>query len=108
MAFLSQLTIPVADAVTGEVSQQTFDIRNANVTINQLTLSAGSTSVTFTGIITGSGSMVQVGFSKEGLDYNSVTASNKTAVGTRTSADYTVTVDAQSEAVTVYLIITEV
>ena len=63
------------------------------------TLSAGSTSVTFANVPATSGSIVEVGTSKAGLEYNDITVSG---------SSYTVTFDAQSSAVTVYLVITEV
>jgi len=63
------------------------------------TLAAGSTSVTFTGVSTTSNSKLDVYTSQVGLDYTGISVS-----GTSVTVSY----EAQSSAVTVYLIKTEV
>lgn len=63
------------------------------------TLSAGSTSVTFTNVSTTANSIIEVATDKAGLEYNAITNSG---------SSYTVTFDSQSSSVTVYLLVTEV
>lgn len=63
------------------------------------TLTAGSTSVTFSNITTTENSVIEVGTSAPGLEYITITNSGDS---------YTVTYDAQVNDVTVYLIVTEV
>lgn len=63
------------------------------------TLSAGSTSVTFTNVVTTANSIIEVATDKAGLEYNAISNSG---------SSYTVTFDAQSSNVTVYLLVTEV
>lgn len=75
---------------------------SGNVALNAVyeqTLTAGSTSVTFTNVTTTSDSLVYVGTSVAGLDYDDITQSG---------TSYTVTFDAQASDVTIYLIVTEV
>lgn len=75
---------------------------NGNVdlyTIYEQTLTAGSTSVTFTNVTTTADSLVYVGTSVAGLEYDDITQSG---------TSYTVTYDAQASNVTIYLIVTEV
>ena len=67
-------------------------------TIYEQTLVAGNTSVAFSNVTTTSSSIVEVGTSVAGLDYNSISVSGTT---------YTVTYDAQASNVTVYLIVSE-
>ena len=66
-------------------------------TIKTATLAAAATSVTFTGIPTTGNNTIDVYTSKAGLDY--------TAVDDTTSGQLTYTFEAQSAAVTVYLVI---
>lgn len=68
-------------------------------TVYEQTLTAGATSVTFTNVTTTSDSLVYVGTSVTGLEYNDLTQSG---------TSYTVTYDAQASNVTIYLIVTEV
>jgi len=75
---------------------------NGNVALNAVyeqTLTAGSTSVTFTNVTTTSDSLVYVGTSVAGLEYDDITQSG---------TSYTVTFDAQASNVDVYLLVTEV
>lgn len=72
---------------------------DAPITKYSQTLSAGSTSVTFTNVTTTANSIVEVATSVAGLEYNSITNSG---------TSYTVTFDAQGSSVTVYLLVTEV
>lgn len=92
-----QVEITDADHPSG----QTFDVMDGTVPITKYTqtLSAGSTSVTFSNVTTTSNSMISVGTSVPDLEYNAISNSGNS---------YTVTFDAQSSAVTVYLIVTEV
>lgn len=80
---------------------QSFNVMDGTVPITKYsqTLSAGSTSVTFTGVTTTANSIVEVATSVSGLEYNAITNSG---------SSYTVTFDAQSSNVTVYLLVTEV
>lgn len=82
-------------------SGQTFDVMDGTVPITKYTqtLSAGSTSVTFSNVTTTANSIIEVATSVAGLEYNAISNSGNS---------YTVTFDAQSSAVTVYLIVTEV
>lgn len=64
------------------------------------TLAAGATTVTFTGVPTTGEHLIELYTSKAGLDY--------TAVDDTTSGELTYTFEAQSAAVTVYLVIREV
>lgn len=63
------------------------------------TLTAGSTSVTFSNVTTTANSIIEVATSVAGLEYNAITNSG---------SSYTVTFDAQASNVTIYLIVTEV
>ena len=63
------------------------------------TLSAGSTSVTFTNVTTTANSIVAVATNVSGLEYNTLTNSG---------TSYTATFDAQASDVEVYLLVTEV
>lgn len=63
------------------------------------TLSAGSTSVTFTNVSTTANSIVAVATDVSGLEYNSISVSG---------TSYTVTFDSQASDVEVYLLVTEV
>jgi hypothetical protein len=80
-----------------------YDLRASGggsaTTILSETLSAGSTSVTFSNVTVTSGSIIEVGTSVPGLEYVNLTVNG---------SSYTVTFNAQSEAITVYLVITEV
>lgn len=67
-------------------------------TVMSQTLSAGSTSVAFSDVPSGN-VIINVGTSKPGLEYSGISISGST---------YTVSFAAQSDAVTVYLVITEV
>lgn len=80
---------------------QSFNVMDGTVPITKYsqTLSAGSTSVTFTGVTTTANSIVEVATSVSGLEYNSISVSG---------TSYTVTFDAQASNVTIYLIVTEV
>lgn len=80
---------------------QSFNVMDGEVPITKYsqTLSAGSTSVTFTGVTTTANSIVEVATSVSGLEYNSISVSG---------TSYTVTFDAQASNVTIYLIVTEV
>lgn len=80
---------------------QSFNVMDGTVPITKYsqTLSAGSTSVTFTGVTTTSDSIVEVATSVSGLEYNSISVSG---------TSYTVTFDSQASNVTVYLLVTEV
>ena len=69
-------------------------------TIKTATLVAGATSVTFTGVPTTGNNTIDVYTSKAGLDY--------TAVDDTTAGTLVYTFEAQSSAVTVYLVIREV
>ncbi len=75
------------------------DTGDVPITVYEQTLTAGSTSVTFTNVTTTSDSIVEVGTSVAGLEYNALTNSG---------TSYTVTFDAQASNVTIYLIVTEV
>lgn len=92
-----QVEITDADHPSG----QTFDVMDGTVPITKYTqtLSAGSTSVTFSNVTTTANSIIEVATSVAGLEYNAISNSGNS---------YTVTFDAQSSAVTVYLIVTEV
>jgi len=72
---------------------------DAPITKYTQTLSAGSTSVTFTGVTTTANSIVEVATSVSGLEYNSISVSG---------TSYTVTFDSQASNVDVYLLVTEV
>lgn len=80
---------------------QSFNVMDGTVPITKYsqTLSAGSTSVTFTGVTTTANSIVEVATSVSGLEYNSISVSG---------TSYTVTFDAQASNVDVYLLVTEV
>lgn len=80
---------------------QTFNVMDGTVPITKYsqTLSAGSTSVTFTGVTTTANSIVEVATSVSGLEYNSISVSG---------TSYTVTFDSQASNVDVYLLVTEV
>jgi len=69
-------------------------------TVKIATLAAGATSVTFTGIPTTGNNTIDIYTSKAGLDYDSVDDT--------TTGQLTYTFEAQSAAVTVYLVIREV
>lgn len=84
--------IQIANVLTGETQAFT-------ATVYTKTLSANATSVTFTDVLATSTSIVQVGTSVPGLDYNTISKSG---------SSYTVTFDSQSSSVIVYLIVTEV
>lgn len=72
---------------------------DAPITKYAQTLSAGSTSVTFTNVSTTANSIVAVATDVSGLEYNSISVSG---------TSYTVTFDAQASDVEVYLLVTEV
>lgn len=72
---------------------------DAPITVYSQTLTAGSTSVTFANVTTTATSIVEVGTSVAGLEYNDLTQSG---------TSYTVTFDAQASNVTIYLLVTEV
>ena len=80
---------------------QSFNVMDGTVPITKYsqTLSAGSTSVTFTGVTTTANSIVEVATSVSGLEYNSISVSG---------TSYTVTFDSQASNVDVYLLVTEV
>ena len=67
--------------------------------VYQQTLSAGSTSVTFTGLPTTGNYTFDIYTSKVGLDYSAITAS---------SGSLTLVYEAQSSIVTVYLVVGEI
>lgn len=69
-------------------------------TIKTATLAAGATTVTFTGVPTTGDNLIDLYTSKAGLDYESVDDS--------TSGQLSYTFEAQSAAVTCYLVIKEV
>lgn len=71
-----------------------------SATIKTATLAAGATSVTFTGVPTTGNNTIDIYTSKAGLDY--------TAVDDSTAGTLVYTFEAQSSAVTVYLVIREV
>ena len=75
------------------------DTGDVPITVYEQTLTAGQTSVTFTNVTTTSDSIINVGTSVAGLEYNAITNSG---------SSYTVTFDAQASNVTVYLLVTEV
>lgn len=75
------------------------DTGDVPITVYEQTLTAGATSVTFSNVTTTSDSIVEVGTSVAGLEYNALTNSG---------SSYTVTFDAQASNVTIYLIVTEV
>lgn len=75
------------------------DTGDVPITVYEQTLTAGQTSVTFSNVTTTSDSIVEVGTSVAGLEYNALTNSG---------TSYTVTFDAQASNVTIYLIVTEV
>lgn len=75
------------------------DTGDVPITVYEQTLTAGNTSVTFSNVTTTSDSIVEVGTSVAGLEYNALTNSG---------TSYTVTFDAQASNVTIYLIVTEV
>ena len=94
------VTITDEDHPTG----QTFNVMDGQdgdvpITVYSQTLSAGSTSVTFSNVTTTANSIIEVGTSKPGLEYNSITNSG---------SSYTVTFDSQSSTETIYLLVTEV
>ena len=94
------VTITDEDHPTG----QTFNVMDGQdgdvpITVYSQTLSAGSTSVTFSNVTTTANSIIEVGTSKPGLEYNSITNSG---------SSYTVTFDSQSSSETIYLLVTEV
>ena len=85
-------------------STATFTVTNGQdgtvpITTYSETLTAGSTSVTFTNVSTTANSIIEVGASVPGLEYITLTNSG---------TSYTVTYDAQASDVTIYLIVTEV
>lgn len=75
------------------------DTGDVPITVYEQTLTAGQTSVTFSNVTTTSDSIVEVGTSVAGLEYDDITQSG---------TSYTVTFDAQASNVTIYLIVTEV
>ena len=92
-------TITYTDGTTS-----TFTVTNGQdgtvpITKYNETLTAGTTSVTFTDVVTTASSIVQVATDDPDLEYNSITNSG---------TSYTVTFDAQASNVTVYLLVTEV
>lgn len=74
-------------------------IASEKPTVYSQTLTAGSTSVTFNNVTTTANSLVNVATSVPDLEHNNMTNSGNS---------YTVTFDAQSSNITVYLIVTEV
>lgn len=72
---------------------------DAPITKYSQTLTAGTTSVTFTNVTTTANSIVEVATNVSGLEYNSISNSG---------TSYTVTFDAQASDVEVYLLVTEV
>jgi hypothetical protein len=80
---------------------QSFNVMDGTVPITKYTqtLTAGTTSVTFTGVTTTANSIVEVATSVSGLEYNSISVSG---------TSYTVTFDSQASNVDVYLLVTEV
>lgn len=92
-------TITYSDGTTG-----TFTVTNGAdgtvpITKYSETLSSGNTSVTFSDVTITSNSIIEVGTSVPGLEYNSISNSG---------SSYTVTFDAQNSDVTVYLLVMEV
>ena len=108
-AYLSLLTLPVKsfDPLTNEESvvNVNYEIKCRNVRCLTKTLTPGSTSVFFGQVETTRGTIIQVGTSKKGVDYSTVSASNVVTDNERITADYTVTLPAQSDELTVFLIL---
>jgi len=95
-------TVTITDA--DHPGGQSFNVMDGQdgdvpITVYSQTLSAGSTSVTFSNVTTTANSIIEVGTSKPGLEYNSITNSG---------SSYTVTFDSQSSTETIYLLVTEV
>ena len=77
-----------------------LDAAGGKANIKTATLAAGATTVTFTGIPTTGTNLIELYTDKAGLDYDSVDDT--------TSGQLTYTFEAQSGAVTCYLVIKEV
>ena len=91
-------TVKITDA--DHPTGQSFNVMDGTVPITTYsqTLAAGSTSVTFNNVTTTATSILDIGTSVPDLEYIAIT---------RSGNSYTVTFDAQSSAVTIYLIVTE-
>ena len=92
-------TITYSDGTTSTYTVTNGQDGTVPITTYSKTLTAGITSVTFTGITTTANSIVEVGTSEPGLEYITLTNSG---------TSYTVTYEAQASDVTIYLIVTEV
>lgn len=94
----------IVDSSTGGTKKLSMEnllgAAGGKATIKTATLAASATTVTFTGVPTTGSNTIELYTSKAGLDY--------TAVDDTTSGELTYTFEAQSEAVTVYLVIKEV
>lgn len=99
MAEISKLILPVRNSQTGTVTNQEFDIKESGKTIKTATLSAGSTSVIFTGLPTTGNNLINF-YTSNGMNY--------TDIDTSTSGQVTLTFEAQTSAATVYCEIKEV
>ena len=92
-------TITYSDGTTSTYTVTNGQDGTVPITTYSETLTAGSTSVTFTNVSTTANSIIEVGTSVPGLEYITLTNSG---------TSYTVTYDAQASDVTIYLIVTEV
>ena len=92
-------TITYSDGTTDTFSVTNGADGTVPITKYSETLSSGNTSVTFSDVTTMSNSIIAVGTSVPGLEYNAISNSG---------SSYTVTFDAQNSDVTVYLLVTEV
>lgn len=89
-----------ADGTKKVTAKQILDAAGGKANILTQTLATGSTTVVFTGIPTTGTNFIELYTDKAGLDY--------TAVDDSTSGQLTYTFEAQSAAVTCYLVIKEV
>ena len=92
-------TDSAADGTKKVTVRSVLDAAGGKATILTQTLAASSTSVVFTGVPTTGTNMIELYTDKAGLDYDSVDDS--------TSGQLTYTFEAQSAAVTCYLVIRE-
>lgn len=92
--------LAVDNATSGTKKITVANLKNAGTTILTQTLAAQATSITFTDIPTTGNNLIDVYTDVAGLEYDSVDAT--------TAGQLTYTFEAQSAAVTVYLVIKEV
>lgn len=95
LSFMQRFMENLDPAIRNFVDSKLGDKQDTPTLMSQ-TLNVGSTSVTFTGLPTTGVSIVDIYTSKAGLKYNSLDDS--------TAGSLTVTYEAQSSAVTVYMV----